>query len=65
MPKPDAHDKQRGMVEYTKWWIAHPWHVTGTPESGRVPPDCDCTGCTEERAEDSEHKGRVVAEALG
>lgn len=34
----------KGMTAYTKWWIAHPWHVTGTPESGKVPANCDC-GC--------------------
>ena len=33
------------MTEYTRWWIAHPWHVTGTPESGKVPPDCGCQRC--------------------
>ena len=32
------------MTAYTRWWIAHPWHVTGTKESGEVPNDCDC-GC--------------------
>jgi len=32
------------MTDYTRWWIAHPWHVTGTKESGKVPKDCDC-GC--------------------
>ena len=37
------------MTEYTRWWIAHPWHVTGTPESGKVPPDCDCQRCEERR----------------
>ena len=33
-----------GMSEYTRWWLAHPWHVSGTLESGKVPADCDC-GC--------------------
>jgi hypothetical protein len=37
------------MRKYTKWWIAHPWHVSGTPESGNVPLDCDCGHCTELR----------------
>ena len=35
-----------GMTDYTRWWIIHPWHVTGTKESGKVPPDCDCDTCT-------------------
>ena len=36
-----------GMTAYTKWWLAHPWHVTkGMP----VPPDCDCETCVEKRA---------------
>lgn len=26
---------------WTKWWIAHPWHVT---KGARVPKTCDC-GC--------------------
>ena len=48
-----ASDK--GMVEYTKWWIAHPWHVTkGMP----VPPDCDCRYCTKARAK--RRKGWIV-----
>ncbi len=37
--KPDAFQQQAGMVAYTKWWIAHPWHVTKGMD---VPPDCDC-----------------------
>ena len=41
-----AADKQRGMTAYTRWWIKYPWHVTGTPESGEVPENCDC-GCKE------------------
>lgn len=45
--RPDAFDRQAGMVAYTRWCIAHPWHVTGTPETGNVPDDCDCVGCTE------------------
>jgi hypothetical protein len=40
----DAFEQQRGMTAYTQWWIAHPWHVTGTLESGQVPADCNC-GC--------------------
>lgn len=45
----DAFEKQAGMRAYTQWWIAHPWHVNGTPESGKVPDDCDCEGCAEKR----------------
>ncbi len=30
-----------GMIEYTRWWIAHPWHVT---KGMTVPFNCDC-GC--------------------
>jgi hypothetical protein len=36
----------RGMTEYTKWWLAHPWHVT---KGMKVPAGCDCKWCTEER----------------
>ena len=38
--------ENKGMSEYTKWWIAHPWHVT---EGMPVPPDCDCKCCKEEK----------------
>lgn len=34
-----------GMVEYTKWYGKYPWHVTGTKESGKIPPNCDCGYC--------------------
>ena len=44
-----AFDSQASMTAYTKWWIAHPWHVSGTPESGKVPPDCDCEYCIAKR----------------
>ena len=37
----------KGMAEYTKWWIAHPWHVT---EGMPTPPDCDCEYCQETRS---------------
>ena len=39
----------QGMSAYTRWWIAHPWHITGTAESGKVPADCDCTYCERRR----------------
>ncbi len=35
------------MSEYTRWWIAHPWHVT---KGMKVPKDCDCRGCVEKRS---------------
>ena len=38
-----------GMNAYTRWWIAHPWHVSSTSESGKVPPDCDCEWCESNR----------------
>ena len=35
------------MRDYTQWWLEHPWHVTGTKESGKVPDDCDFEYCEE------------------
>jgi hypothetical protein len=32
-------------MSYTKWWIAHPWHVSGWEAGQRLPVDCDC-GCS-------------------
>ena len=44
-----------GMTEYTKWWIAHPWHTTkGMP----VPPDCDCEYCVNKRNKKVKQKVR-------
>ena len=43
----DAFEAQAGMAAYTKWAVAHPWHITGTIESGKVPADCDCESCAE------------------
>jgi len=42
--------KDTGMVAYTKWWIAHPWHTT---KDMPVPNDCDCKYCTKARTEKS------------
>ncbi len=47
-----------GMAEYTAWAIKHPWHVSGYPESGDVPPDCDCNTCTERREAGSTQASR-------
>ncbi len=48
------------MTEYTRWWLAHPWHVT---KGMAVPEDCDCDGCKARRLKASEGKaspGREV-----
>ena len=37
----------KGMTAYTRWAVAHPWHVTGFDMP--IVPDCDCEWCTEER----------------
>lgn len=42
-----------GMVAYTQWWIAHPWHVT---KGMKVPPDCDCDGCQTREGVDNEEE---------
>ena len=34
-----------GMVEYTKWCVKYPWHVSDEP----VPDDCGCEYCAKER----------------
>ena len=47
----DGFEAQEGMRAYTQWGLAHPWHITGTAESGKVPDDCDCDDCTEKRKE--------------
>ena len=41
--------KGDNKLTYTQWWIKYPWHVSGTPESGKVPPDCQCEYCIKRR----------------
>jgi len=40
-----------GMVEYTKWGIKYPWHVT---KDMPVPDDCNCEYCQAEREKEFE-----------